>query len=53
MADVDASTLLEWLSMSGDMQVLALEQLAMLLLLSDNIDRIFERCVSALVVAFP
>lgn len=48
MADVDPDTLLEWLS-SGqgderDMQLIALEQLCMLLLMSDNVDRCFEIC---------
>eukprot|EP00041_Stephanoeca_diplocostata_P036623 m.1344514 g.1344514 ORF g.1344514 m.1344514 type:complete len:2563 (-) comp24902_c1_seq2:195-7883(-) len=42
--DVDPSSLLEWLQTPGDMQVCALEQLCMMLLLSDNIDRVFERC---------
>jgi len=42
--DVDPDTLLEWLGMPGDMQLVALEQLCMLLLLSDNVDRVFERC---------
>lgn len=49
MADVDPDTLLEWLSMGQgderDMQLIALEQLCMLLLMSDNIDRCFERWV--------
>ncbi|KAG8035223.1 hypothetical protein G9C98_001713 [Cotesia typhae] len=48
MADVDPETLLEWLSMSQgderDMQLIALEQLCMLLLMSDNVDRCFEIC---------
>jgi len=47
MADCDPETLLEWLQMgSGDMremQHIALEQLCMLLLMSDNVDRVFER----------
>lgn len=47
MVDVDPDTLLEWLSMGQgderDMQLIALEQLCMLLLMSDNIDRCFER----------
>lgn len=46
MADVDPETLLEWLQMGqGDereMQLIALEQLCMLLLMSDNVDRCFE-----------
>jgi hypothetical protein len=48
MADVvDPETLLEWLSIGQgeerDMQLIALEQLCMLLLMSDNVDRCFER----------
>lgn len=48
MADVDPETLLEWL-LTGqgderDMQLIALEQLCMLLLMSDNVDRCFESC---------
>lgn len=46
MADVDPETLLEWLNMGQgderDMQLIALEQLCMLLLMSDNVDRCFE-----------
>lgn len=47
MAEVDPETLLEWL-LTGqgderDMQLIALEQLCMLLLMSDNVDRCFER----------
>lgn len=46
MGDVDPETLLEWLSMGQgderDMQLIALEQLCMLLLMSDNVDRCFE-----------
>lgn len=49
MADVDPETLLEWLNMGQgderDMQLIALEQLCMLLLMSDNVDRCFERFV--------
>ena len=49
MADIDPDTLLEWLTMGAgderDMQVIALEQLCMLLLMSDNVDRCFERFV--------
>jgi hypothetical protein len=30
--------------MPGDMQQFAIEQLSMMLLLADNVDRIFERC---------
>ncbi|KAH8244435.1 hypothetical protein KR026_009855 [Drosophila bipectinata] len=48
MGDVDPETLLEWLSMGQgderDMQLIALEQLCMLLLMSDNVDRCFESC---------
>ncbi|XP_076816720.1 E3 ubiquitin-protein ligase HECTD1-like isoform X3 [Clavelina lepadiformis] len=48
MADVDPDTLLEWLQMGvgeeRDMQLIALEQLCMLLLMSDNVDRCFEMC---------
>ncbi|XP_048585863.1 E3 ubiquitin-protein ligase HECTD1-like isoform X2 [Nematostella vectensis] len=48
MVDVDPDTLLEWLNMGQgderDMQLIALEQLCMLLLMSDNIDRCFESC---------
>ena len=43
MSDVDPETLLEWLQMGQDMQQIALEQLCMLLLMSDNVDRVFER----------
>lgn len=47
MAEVDPETLLEWLSIGQgderDMQLIALEQLCMLLLMSDNVDRCFER----------
>ncbi|KAK2190392.1 hypothetical protein NP493_82g04009 [Ridgeia piscesae] len=48
MAEVDPETLLEWLQMGTgderDMQLIALEQLCMLLLMSDNVDRCFESC---------
>ena len=48
MAEVDPETLLEWLRMGQgderDMQLIALEQLCMLLLMSDNVDRCFESC---------
>lgn len=48
MSEVDPETLLEWLSMGSgderDMQLIALEQLCMLLLMSDNVDRCFESC---------
>ena len=43
--DVDPDTLLEWLAIPGDMQLVALEQLCMLLLLADNVDHVFERSV--------
>ncbi|XP_047984096.1 E3 ubiquitin-protein ligase Ufd4 [Leguminivora glycinivorella] len=48
MSEVDPETLLEWL-LTGqgderDMQLIALEQLCMLLLMSDNVDRCFESC---------
>nr|CAD7424658.1 unnamed protein product [Timema monikensis] len=47
MAEVDPETLLEWLNMGQgderDMQLIALEQLCMLLLMADNVDRCFER----------
>ena len=47
MAEVDPETLLEWLQMGQgderDMQLIALEQLCMLLLMADNVDRCFER----------
>ena len=60
MADVDPETLLEWLTMGlgqeelaeRDMQLVALEQLCMLLLMSDNVDRCFERYVSPLFFLF-
>ena len=49
MADIDPDTLLEWLTMGAgeerDTQLVALEQLCMLLLMSDNVDRCFERLV--------
>jgi E3 ubiquitin-protein ligase HECTD1 len=45
--EVDPDTLLEWLqtgqSDERDMQLIALEQLCQILLLSDNIDHCFER----------
>ncbi|XP_065332241.1 E3 ubiquitin-protein ligase HECTD1 isoform X2 [Cloeon dipterum] len=48
MAEVDPETLLEWLNTGQgeerDMQLIALEQLCMLLLMSDNVDRCFESC---------
>jgi len=46
MAEVDPVALLEWLQVDqGDdreIQLLALEQLCMMLLMADNIDRCFE-----------
>ena len=43
MAEVDPETLLEWLGIGDrDIQLLALEQLCMLLLMSDNVDKCFE-----------
>ena len=46
MAEVDPETLLEWLAIGQgderDIQLLALEQLCMLLLMSDNVDKCFE-----------
>lgn len=46
MAEVDPETLLEWLALGQgegrDIQMLALEQLCMLLLMSDNVDKCFE-----------
>uniref|UniRef100_A0A0N5ABT2 E3 ubiquitin-protein ligase n=1 Tax=Syphacia muris TaxID=451379 RepID=A0A0N5ABT2_9BILA len=48
MDGVDPNTLLEWLQAGvgeeRDLQMMALEQLCMLLLMSDNIDRCFESC---------
>ncbi len=48
MAEVDPETLLEWLQTGSgderDMQLISLEQLCMLLLMSDNVDRCFETC---------
>jgi len=56
MADVDPETLLEWLQIGQgderDMQLIALEQLCMLLLMSDNVDRCFERCELILILIF-
>jgi len=47
MAEFDPETLLEWLQMGTgeerEMQHMALEHLCMLLLMSDNVDRVFER----------
>ncbi|KAK3909099.1 E3 ubiquitin-protein ligase Ufd4, partial [Frankliniella fusca] len=46
MAEVDPELLLEWLNKGQgderDTQLIALEQLCMLLLMSDNVDRCFE-----------
>ena len=46
MSEVDPETLLEWLTLGQgeerDIQLLALEQLCMLLLMSDNVDKCFE-----------
>ncbi|GMR47420.1 hypothetical protein PMAYCL1PPCAC_17615 [Pristionchus mayeri] len=48
MEGIDPDTLLEWLQAGfgdeRDLQLMALEQLCMLLLMSDNIDRCFESC---------
>ncbi|VDK59163.1 unnamed protein product [Anisakis simplex] len=48
MDGIDPDTLLEWLQTGvgdeRDLQMMALEQLCMLLLMSDNIDRCFESC---------
>ncbi|EFX75210.1 hypothetical protein DAPPUDRAFT_56287 [Daphnia pulex] len=48
MADVDPETLLEWLSMGLSQEdcrkLVALEQLCMLLFMSDKVDRCFESC---------
>jgi hypothetical protein len=44
MSDIDPDTLLEWLKADAtDVTLLALEQLCTSLLLSDNIDWVFER----------
>ena len=49
MAEVDPETLLEWLTLGQgeerDIQLLALEELCMLLLMADNVDKCFESCV--------
>jgi E3 ubiquitin-protein ligase HECTD1 len=46
MSDIEPETLLEWLQMGigeeRDIQLLALEQLCMMLLISDNVDKCFE-----------
>lgn len=56
MADVDPDTLLEWLQMGQgderDMQLIALEQLCMLLLMSDNVDRCFETWVQVTHISY-
>ncbi|KJH41368.1 HECT-domain protein [Dictyocaulus viviparus] len=48
MDGIDPDVLLEWLQTGvgdeRDLQMMALEQLCMLLLMSDNIDRCFESC---------
>ena len=41
--EVDPDTLLEFLGVPGDAQITALEQLCMVLLLSDNVDRVFRQ----------
>ena len=43
MDEPDPGVLLELLN--GDMKIPALEQLCMMLLLSDNVDRVFERLI--------
>ena len=47
LMDIDPETLLEWLSISHgtewDIQLTALEQLCMSLLMSDNVDKCFDR----------
>lgn len=43
MEEADPSVLLDLLAMPGDMQIEALEQLCMMLLLSDNVDRVSEK----------
>ena len=57
MAEVDPETLLEWLQTGTgeerDMQLIALEQLCMLLLMSDNVDRCFERYVIIIYMGHP
>ena len=47
MTDADPEMLLEWLTLgqgeeSRDIQMVALEQLCMLLLMADNVDKCFE-----------
>jgi E3 ubiquitin-protein ligase HECTD1 len=49
MADADPEMLLDWLTLaqgeeSRDIQLVALEQLCMLLLMADNVDKCFESC---------
>ena len=47
--DIDPETLLEWLALGSgserDLQQMALEQLCMILLISDNVDKCFDRLV--------
>lgn len=48
LQDIEPEILLEWLAISEggdcrDLQLLALEQLCMILLISDNVDKVFER----------
>ena len=54
--DIDPETLLEWLAISEgsdrDIQLLALEQLCMILLMSDNVDKCFERWEARTVILF-
>jgi len=44
MEEIDPKTLMEWLSIDAerDMQLIALENLCMSLLISDNVDSCFE-----------
>ena len=47
MADADAAMLLDWLTLaqgeeSRDIPLVALEELCMLLLMADNVDKCFE-----------
>ena len=48
--DIDPETLLEWLALGSgserDLQQMALEQLCMILLISDNVDKCFDRLVA-------
>lgn len=53
MSDIDPDTLLEWLQTGHcDVTLLALEQLCTILLLSDNIDRCFERYINKIIFLF-